>query len=158
MRQQLVWWEVRGAFLVSCLLSFGALGCGDDSGTALACGDGTARQSDKCLPVDAGSAYSGKDSGSTDQPADAGAALQCGDGTIKVGGKCVVDPASTLKCGDGTLPVSGKCEIEPSPPIEGLVISQLSIRNRGQLVSDGSKIHEFYPVEVSIGVTYKGNA
>jgi hypothetical protein len=112
--------------------------------------------------VDAGPPYNGdKDSGAVVPPADSGAAApSCGDGTIEVGGKCVVDPSTKLACGDGTYPVDGKCEVEPPPEIklESMVISQLSIRNRGQLVTDGSKIHQFYPVEVSVGVTYKGDA
>jgi hypothetical protein len=162
------YWVRRGAGTAlwrSGLLMLATAACGDDGGSVLACGDGTERQGDKCLAVDAGPAYEGKkDSGGEPPPADAGsdpqAATSCGEGTVKKAGKCVVDPATTVACGDGTVRVDGKCQVAPPPPValENMVISQLSLRNRGQLVSDGGKIHQFYPVEVSVGITYKGDA
>jgi hypothetical protein len=162
MRRHWVRRETSTALCGSWLLVLGSVACGDDSAATLACGEGTEQQGAQCVPVDAGPGYGGdKDSGSVEQPGDSGtAAPSCGSGTIEVDGKCVVDPKTKLTCGDGTHPVDGKCEVEPPPELklESMVISQLSVRNRGQLVTDGSKIHQFYPVEVSVGVTYKGDA
>jgi len=146
------------------LLLLTAAACGDDASTSsLECGDGTTRQGDVCVPADAGTPYVGDpDSGKPSDKPDSGPTASgpsCGADTIEKDGKCVPDPAKKLVCGDGTVPVNGKCEVAPPPPLalENVVVSQLSVRNRGQLVTDGGKLHQYYPVEVSVGITYKGD-
>ncbi len=147
------------------------LACGDDE-APLECGEGTERDGEECVVStdDAGPDDTDKDSGPSDKDAgpsdkDSGApvvppTITCGPGTIKSGDRCVVDSTMQLTCGDGTIPVDGKCAVAPPPPpvIESLVISQLSMRNNGELVVDDSTILQYYPVEVSIGLKYKGDA
>jgi len=171
MRRHWVRRETHGVLWGGGLLLLSAAACGGDDGSSLACGEGTTQKGDVCVPVDAGTPYMGTpdsgttpetkpDSGSTPETGGTTAAASCGAGTVLVDGKCVVDPASQLVCGDGTLPVNGKCEVAPPPPLalNNLVVSQLSLKNRGQLVSDGGDLRQFYPVEVSVGLTYKGDA
>lgn len=158
----------------------GVAACGGSDSSSVACGDGTTLQGDTCVAVDAGTTTNPKhDAGSDDSnkpddstktdagsaSTDAGspsnpAAISCGAGTVEKDGKCVVDPSMQLACGDGTQAMDGKCVVPPppKPKLEGMVISQLSLRNHGQLVTDGSQIKQFYPVDVSIGLTYHGPA
>ena len=168
MRRHWVRRDAHGALWGGGLLLLSAAACGGDDASSLACGDGTTRSGDVCVPVDAGTPYLGTpDSGaSTPATPDAGdkdpgaAATSCGAGTVLVDGKCVLDSTKQLVCGDGTVPVNGKCEVAPPPPLalENMVVSQLSLKNRGQLVTDGGKLHQYYPIEVSVGLTYKGDA
>lgn len=168
--------DAHGVLWGGSLLLLSAAACGGNDGSSLECGDGTTQQGDVCVAADAGMPHTGSDSGMhMEMPADSGmttgnkdsgsgqmmaAAPSCGAGTIEKDGKCVADPAMKLTCGDGTVPVNGQCEVEPPPPLklESMVISQLSMRNRGSLVADGGKLHQFYPVDVSVGITYKGDA
>ena len=149
------------------LLMMSSLGCGDDDAPALACGPGTMEASGECIPksVDAGSkpqtrADSGMPSSQTDAGGMMAAAFSCGPGTIESGGKCIPDPAAKLECGSGTMASDGKCVVSPPPAksIDGLVISQLSLHNNGLLIGDGGKIQQFYPIDVSVGLKYKGDA
>jgi hypothetical protein len=150
--------------LFGLLLLVGLIACGDDDTAALECGAGTVQKEGECIAsvADAGTTVQPKDAGTTkvDSGGTVVVAISCGAGTIEAAGKCVPDPAAKLECGDGTIATAGKCTVAPPPPlnIEGLVISQLSLRNRGQLIGDGGKIHQYYPVEVSIGLKYKGDA
>jgi hypothetical protein len=169
--------------LTALALSLGAVACGSSGdsggsadggnqasagsgGSVLACGDGTTRKGNQCVPssTSADSGTQPETDAGVNHKSDAGAmdttSLTCGPGTKSMDGKCVVDPASQVTCGDGTISTDGKCLVAPPPPknIEGLTISQLSLRNRGELVADGGKIHQFYPIEFSIGLTYKGDA
>lgn len=132
-------------------LSTLALGCGDDDTSELVCGAGTVQKDGACVPQNA--AGGGSQAGS-------GGSLTCGDGTVMQDGKCVSDPAKKLECGDGTVAKDGKCVVAPPEPpnIESLVISQLSLRNNGQLVADDDTLTQYYPVQVSIGLKYKGDA
>jgi hypothetical protein len=137
-----------------------ALACGDDSSN-VTCGAGTTLKGGQCIPDNMNTAGASHGSaGSNQGQAGSGDSLTCGDGTIMKDGQCVTDPAKNVECGDGTIAQDGKCVVAPPPPpnIESLVISQLSLRNNGQLVADDSTLTQLYPVQVSIGVTYKGDA
>src|SRR4051794_417439 len=85
MRRPLVRREASAALWGSCLLFLGTLACGDDQSTPLACGDGTERQGDQCVPVDGGAAYGNKKDSGPGEKSDAGhdaSTASCGEGTI----------------------------------------------------------------------------
>jgi hypothetical protein len=140
-----------GLWVGLCALS---LACSDDDSGEVVCGAGTALKDGQCVPDNMNAA------GGNQTQAGNGGSLTCGDGTIMKDGKCVTDPAKKLECGDGTIAMDGKCVVAPPPPpnIESLVISQLSLRNNGQLIGDDATLTQFYPVQVSVGIKYKGDA
>ena len=150
-------------------LVFGLTACGDDADGGLHCGEGTIEEDGECVAeaTDAG-ADSGKrgpdekDSGMKPADKDSGPApvtRTCGAGTIESMGSCIPDPDKKLECGPGTFAKDGKCEVSPPPPptIDTLRVTQLSIRNHGSLIEDNGEIQQYYPIDVSVGVTYKGD-
>lgn len=132
-----------------------ALGCGDDSGSSVTCGEGTKVVGSECLP---GVSAIG-DGGTQTQPQSDASMTACGAGTKLVSGSCVVDPAAALTCGAGTVAKANVCVLAPAAPlsIQALTVSHVAIRSQGAVIGDGDSISQFYPVEVSVGLTYTGD-
>ncbi len=129
-----------------------AFGCGDDDGgSSVTCGEGTKVVGDQCLPNGVGT-----DGGTQAQP-DSSAA--CGAGTVLMNGSCVVDSTKTLSCGPGTVAQGTVCVLGTAalPSIKELSVSHVAVRSQGTLAGDGDKLSQYYPVEVSVGLTYTGD-
>lgn len=121
-----------------------------DAGSSVTCGEGTVRQADRCV-IDSQHA---PDSGMT-------MALTCGDGTKEVDGVCVPDPTQPRACGQGTTNADGTCVVTPVQlAISGLQVTHLALTTEGHVL-DGSAgadtMKEFYPIGLSVGVTYSGD-
>lgn len=132
-------------------------GCGDDDGSSVTCGAGTQVVGSQCLPI-AINTDGGTPDGSTPVPADAGSAT-CGAGTVLADGKCVADTSLTLTCGAGTVAENKVCVVAPkaAPSIQALTVTHVALRSQGALLGDGDKLNQYYPVEVSVGLTYAGD-
>lgn len=135
------WWSASFALLA-------ALGGCNDS-PSVRCGDGTQKMGNQCLPIDADAGTQSEDAGD----------VTCGTGTVLTNGQCVEDPTMELKCGEGTVEDAGVCvPVPPAPPsVEGLKVSHVALRMQGRLLADGDELSQYYPVEVSVGVTYTGD-
>lgn len=138
------WWSASFAFLIA------VSGCGDEEKSTVRCGEGTQVRGSECRPIDLGDAG---------MNGETGGGASCGAGTVLAGGECVPDPAAELTCGDGTVEEDGVCVLAPAAPpnIAGLRVSHVALRSRGTLIGDGDTINQFYPVDVSVGLTYSGD-
>jgi hypothetical protein len=145
--------EHRGLWTASIALVTALGGCGGD-GASVKCGEGTRIKGGECVPSQADS----DGGGGEDVVEDAGT-LSCGAGTMASNGECVPTSSVQLKCGAGTVEDAGVCLVAPAAPpsIQGLKVSHVALRAQGTLLVDGSELSQFYPVEVSIGLTYSGD-
>lgn len=148
-----------------------ATGCGDGDAATVRCGPGTSLRGALCVLDDGGNGDGGglgcgpgtvETDGLCLPDPDADAGLACGDGTLEVAGRCIPDPDTTPVCGAGTVLQGNTCvPVKASPSIQGLKVSHLAFRAKGTVL-DGTTGHDtltqYYPVEVSLGLTYRGDA
>lgn len=137
------WWSASFALLAA------LGGCDDGGGASVRCGDGTQKIGSECRPI--------ADDAGTVEETDAGE--YCGSGTVLSKGECVADPSMELKCGEGTEEDAGVCVLAPPAPptVDALKVTHVALRYKDAVLGDGDKIDQYYPVEVSIGLTYSGD-
>jgi hypothetical protein len=153
--------SLRAEAVIAALLLSTAVACDDDGGgKSVTCGEGTTEEDGMCIvdedegDDDAGVTPSG-DGGTT-------TATACGTGTIESGGMCIPDPDKVVSCGTGTELKMGKCVPKPvQANINDLKVTHLALRTQGSVL-DGTAgrdtVTQYYPIELSVGVTYKGDA
>lgn len=152
-RQKRALWLLRASMPAALTLTLAACGGDDagltatDAGAGVMCGQGTTKQGNQCVVA----------SGSPD--AGMVTALSCGENTVESDGVCIPDPALPSACGDGTVNQDGTC-ITPPVAISGLEVTHLALVNQGRVLdgtADNDSITEFYPLELSVGVSYAGD-